>query len=193
MLDTFNDSKVANELSEPIVGSLFQVQIIPNPSVGLSSFVVEFTEQQIKTVSGFDAFERVPELIEQNYGQGAKGLYPGIILDQVIDLSFSANVNLRGDDGTNATTLIVLKKMKDKQYNRATGSRGLARDCVFTVIVRRITKDKKVWYTATCENCLFTADGVTGLDEVNIDSNEAADISFSIRSTKNKAQMVSDI
>lgn len=190
MLDTYEDSQVANELAEPVVNSLFEIQIIPNPSVSLG-VNVEFLQEQIKTVAGLDGFERMPELTEQMVGGGASGLFPGIVVNQVIDLAFTANVNLRGDEGTEATSMITLKRMKDKQYNRATGARGLAKDCVFTVVIRRLTKDKKIWYVATCENCLFTADGITGLDGLDISANEAVELGFNLRSTKNKIQYAS--
>lgn len=192
MIDKYQDSKVANELAEPIISSQFRIQIIPNPkTVGLDSLTIDILQEQIKKISGFDAFEKVPETIEQTIGPGTKAHFPGVVIDQTIEMSAEFNVNLRGDDGTDATTFVALKRMKDKQYDRSTGVRGLLKDCAFTVIVYRLTKDGKVWWTATMENCLFQAQGIAGLDEVNLESNDAAVLQVAWKSPKSKVEIVS--
>lgn len=190
MINRFVDSIVANELAEPVIPSLFEIQIIPNPATGITDFDISVAREQIKTLSGFDAFERAPALIEQSIGAGVKALFPGIQVDQTVEMSCTANLNLRGSDGTEATTLLVLKKMKDMQFNRATGTRALKKDCVFTVIVRRLTKDQKVWWKAEMTNCLFTDSGITGLDGLDLDSDEVSMLNFTWKSDKNYVQMV---
>jgi hypothetical protein len=193
MITKFSDSTVANELAEPVIPSLYEIQFIPNAATGLTGVSVDIAREQIKSVSGMDAFERVPALIEQSLGGGAKALFPGVQVDTTVELGVTANLNLRGSAGTEATTLLVLKRMKDKQFNRATGTRGLAKDCVFTVIVRRLTKDRLVWWKAEMKNCLFTDAGITGLDNLDIESDEAAILNFSWRSSDNYAQLVSSL
>jgi hypothetical protein len=191
MIQTYNASKVAGELAEPIIPSLFDVSIIPPTSLGLMD--IDILQQEIKSISGFDAFERVPELIAQTFGPGIRRMFPGIVVDNVIELNVTLNVNLRGDDGTNATNLLNLKRMKDLQFNRANGVRGLKKNCIWTMIVTRYNKDKSIWGVATMENCLFGPNGITGLDEVNIESNEAAVLSFTAISDKNMLELAATI
>lgn len=191
MIKHFNASKVANELSEPIVPSLFELTVIPHPS--LMALPVNFLKEEVKSVSGFDAFEKIPAPIQQVFGAGTRRLFPGIQIDNVIELNITINVNLRGDDGIHATNLLILKKMKDLQFNRSTGNRGLKKDCVWQMIVAQHTKDDKVWRVATMQNCMFGESGITGLDEVNIESDDAAVLSFTVMSDKNKLEIASDL
>jgi hypothetical protein len=83
--------------------------------------------------------------------------------------------------------------MKDLQFNRATGKRGLKRNCVWTTIVTRFNKDGGIWYVATLENCMFGEGGITGLDEVNIESDDAAVLSCEIFSDKNYAEYAATV
>jgi hypothetical protein len=191
MIKTFNSSKVALDLDEPIVPSLFEIQIIPNASV--STLPVSILKEQIISVDGFDAFERIPEPVYQTFGPGIRRAFPGVRVDNVVELNISFNVNLGGKDGNEATTLLVLKKMKDKQYNRSTGERGLKKDCNWTMIVRQFNKNNVYWRIATMENCLFGASGITGLDGVNIEDDEPAKLSMSAVSDKNKLEFASSI
>lgn len=186
MIQTYNASKVAGELAEPVISSLFDVTIIPHPS--LAALDIALLQEEIKSVSGLDKFEQIPDTVAQQFGPGIQRLFPGMPIDNVIECNIACNLNLRGDDGTNATNLLTLKKMKDLQYNRATGKRGLKKNCIFTTIITRYNKDHSIWYVATLENCLFGANGITGLDEVNIDSSDAAVLSFTIKSDKNHAE-----
>lgn len=186
MIRKYNDSVVANEMAEPILPSLFELTIHPHPSLQLAD--VTLLKQEIKSLSGLDAFEKIPDLISQTFGPGTRRLFPGVQCDNVIEANCTCNVNLRGDDGTAATALTTLKRMKDLQFNRATGRRGLKKECIFTVIVTRFNKDESIWYVATLENCMFGSGGITGLDEVNIESDDAATLSFTISSDKNHAE-----
>lgn len=193
MVTKFTDSTVANELAEPVIPSLFEIQFIPNPATGLVDNAVTIARSQILSISGMDAFERSPALIEQQLGGGAKALFPGVQVDQTVEMGVTCNLNLRGASGTEATTLLVLKKMKDQQYNRATGARGTKRDSCFTVIIRRLTKDRLVWWKAEMKNCLFTDAGITGLDSLDLNSDEAAILNFSWISDNNFHQLVSSL
>lgn len=186
MIKKFTDSIVANENAEPIFASLFELTIIPHISLG--ALPIEILKQEIKSLSGFDKFEVVPDTVYQTFGAGTRRAFAGVQVDNVVELNVSANLNLRGEDGTNATNLITLKRMKDLQFNRATGQRGLKKDHVFQVIVNRTTKDDKIWCVLTMQNCIFGASGVTGLDEVNIESDDIASLSFTLISDKNKAE-----
>lgn len=191
MIQTYNASKVAGEMAEPIMPSLFEVTIVPPETLG--ALDVNLLKEEIKSVSGFDAFERVPALVSQTFGAGTRRLFPGIQVDNVVELNVTLNVNLRGDDGTNATNLVTLKRMKDLQFNRATGKRGNKRDCAWTMIVTRYNKDKSIWGVATMENCMFGESGITGLDEVNIESDDAAVLSFSVQSDKNMLELAATV
>lgn len=191
MIKHFNASKVANELAEPIIPSLFEATIIPHPS--LAALPVDLLREEIKSVGGFDAFEKVPPPIQQVFGAGTRRLFPGVQIDNVIELNVTLNVNLRGEDGTEATTLITLKRMKDLQFNRANGNRGLKKDCVWQFIVTKYTKDDKIYCVATMQNCLFGESGVTGLDEVNIETDEAAVLNFTVQSDKNTIEWAATI
>lgn len=191
MIKTFNNSKVANELAEPIIPSLYEITIIPHPSLALAD--IELLREEIKSVSGFDKFEAIPDTIYQTFGAGTRRAFAGVQVDNVVELSVTCNVNLRGDDGTEATTLIMLKRMKDLQFNRGTGQRGLKKNHVFQVIVTRHTKDDQVWGVATMQNCIFGPGGITGLDEVNIESDDAATLSFTLVSDKNKLELAATI
>lgn len=190
-LKTYNSSQVAGEVDEPIMPSLFDVKIFPPAS--LSALPIELLQQDIKSISGFDAFEKIPATVQQTFGTGKHRHYTGVQVDNMIELSITANVNLRGDDGTHATNLLTLKKMKDLAYNRATGQTGLTRDCVFKMVVTRHTKDDKIWMVATMEHCLFGEGGVTGLDEVNIETDEPVTLSFTVKSDKNYCETADSI
>lgn len=191
MIRKYNDSKVANENAEPILPSLFEITIIPPASLALAD--ISLLKDEIKSVSGLDAFEKVPALVSQTFGPGTRRLFPGVQVDNVIEANVTCNVNLRGDDGTNATNLLTLKRMKDLQFNRATGRRGLKRDCVWSMIITRFNKDDSIWYVATLENCMFGEGGITGLDEVNIESDDAATLSFTVSSDKNHAEYAATV
>lgn len=191
MIQTYNASKVANELAEPIIPSLFKIRITPPDS--LLALPVDILSEEIKSISGFDAFEKVPDLIYQTFGPGTRRQFPGVTVDNVVELSVTCNVNLRGDSGTHATNLLTLKKIKDLAYNRATGKRGTKAEACFTVTVSRFNKDWQVWNVYTMENCLFGASGITGLDECNIESDEAVTLSFTLISDKNKSELADDI
>lgn len=186
MIKHYGASQVANENAEPIIPSLFHATIIPHPALGAAP--VELLREEIKSVSGFDAFERVPALISQTFGAGTRRLFPGVQVDNVIELSITCNVNLRGEDGTEATNLITLKRMKDRQFNRAIGQRGLKKDAVWQMIVVKHTKDDQIYAVGTMQNCLFNESGITGLDECNIETDDAAVLSFTAISDKNKMQ-----
>lgn len=191
MIQTYNASKVAGEMAEPIMPSLYEITITPQES--LLALPIDLLKEEVKSLSGLDAFEKIPELVYQTFGAGTRRHFPGVQVDNVIECNVTCNVNLRGDDGTHATNLLTLKKMKDLQFNRATGKRGMKKNCTFTTIVTRYNKDKSVWYVATLENCLFGSSGITGLDEVNIESDDAATLSFTIVSDKNHAEFADAI
>lgn len=190
MIQHYNDSTVATGKHEPIIPSLFEATLIPPTT--LSALEWELLRQEIKSVSGFDAFERVPALISQTFGAGTRRLFPGVQVDNVVELNITCNVNLMGDDGTNASILLMLKKLKDLQYNRATGHRGSKATCGFTLIVKRYNKDNTIWGIATMKNCMFGESGITGLDEVNIETDDAAVLSFSVSSDDNSIQYAAD-
>lgn len=186
MIKKFTDSTVANELAEPVFPSLFELTIIPNEKI--VGAPIELLKQEIKSISGFDKFEAVPDIVYQTFGPGTRRAFAGVQVDNVVELNVTCNLNLRGDDGTDATNLITLKRMKDLQFNRSTGQRGLKKDHIFTVIINRQTKDDKIWCVLTMEHCMFGASGITGLDEVNIESDDVATLSFTLVSDKNKAE-----
>lgn len=190
MVKKFTDSTVANELSEPIFPSLFEITFIPH--VSLAAAPVEILKQEVKSVSGFDGFEKVPDTVYQTFANGTRRAFAGVIVDNVIELNVTINVNLRGEDGVEATNLVTLKRMKDLQFNRATGQRGIKKNHVFQVIVNRLTKDDKIWCILTMQNCIFGPAGITGLDEVNIESDDIATLSFTLVSDKNKAEYAAD-
>lgn len=191
MIQTYNASKVAGEMAEPIIPSLYEITIIPPAS--LVALDVQLLKEEVKSVSGFDAFERVPALISQTFGAGTRRLFPGVQVDNVVELNITMNVNLRGDDGTNATNLITLKRMKDLQFNRASGRRGLKTEAVWSMIVSRYNKDHSIWGVATMEHCMFGESGITGLDECNIESDDAAVLNFTAISDKNKLELAATI
>lgn len=184
----YNSSQVANEVAEPIQPSLFEFKIFPQAV--LAALPVELLQDEIKSVSGLDAFEKIPATVTQKFGGGNQRHYTGVNVDNMIECTVNCNVNLRGDDGTHATNLLTLKRMKDLQFNRATGRRGLTRDAIFKTVITRHTKgdNPKIWYVATLEHCLFGEGGITGLDEVNIETDDAAVLSFVIRSDKNQCE-----
>jgi hypothetical protein len=191
MIQTYNASKVAGEMAEPIIPSLYEITIIPPAS--LVALDVQLLKEEVKSVSGFDAFERVPALISQTFGAGTRRLFPGVQVDNVVELNITMNVNLRGDDGTNATNLVTLKRMKDLQFNRASGRRGLKTEAVWSMIVSRYNKDHSIWGVATMEHCMFGESGITGLDECNIESDDAAVLNFTAISDKNKLELAATI
>lgn len=191
MIQTYNASKVAGEMAEPIIPSLYEIAIIPPAS--LVALDVQLLKEEVKSVSGFDAFERVPALISQTFGAGTRRLFPGVQVDNVVELNITMNVNLRGDDGTNATNLVTLKRMKDLQFNRASGRRGLKTEAVWSMIVSRYNKDHSIWGVATMEHCMFGESGITGLDECNIESDDAAVLNFTAISDKNKLELAATI
>lgn len=191
MIQTYNASKVAGEMAEPIIPSLYEITIIPPAS--LVALDVQLLKEEVKSVSGFDAFERVPALISQTFGAGTRRLFPGVQVDNVVELNITMNVNLRGDDGTNATNLVTLKRMKDLQFNRASGRRGLKTEAVWSMIVSRYNKDQSIWGVATMEHCMFGESGITGLDECNIESDDAAVLNFTAISDKNKLELAATI
>lgn len=191
MIQTYNASKVAGEMAEPIIPSLYEITIIPPAS--LVALDVQLLKEEVKSVSGFDAFERVPALISQTFGAGTRRLFPGVQVDNVVELNITMNVNLRGDDGTNATNLVTLKRMKDLQFNRASGRRGLKTETVWSMIVSRYNKDHSIWGVATMEHCMFGESGITGLDECNIESDDAAVLNFTAISDKNKLELAATI
>lgn len=187
----YENNRTANELAEPIQASLFQATIFPNASVvGVD---IELLQEEIKSISGLDAFEKVPVLVEQKTAGGVTRTATGVVVDNKVEATFNVNVNLRGEDGTHATNLITLKRMKDKQFNRATGERGLKKDCAFKVVINQHTKDDKIWRIITLENCMFGEGGITGLDEVNIETDDAAVLSFTVISDKNSVQYADSI
>lgn len=190
-IKTYNSSKVANEMAEPVMPSLFDVKIFPNPI--LAALPIELLQEEIKSVGGFDAFERIPATVQQTFGTGKHRHYTGVQVDNMIELSITANLNLRGDDGTNATNYLTLKKMKDLQFNRGTGNIGLTKDAVFKMVVTQHTKNDKIWRVATMEHCLFGENGITGLDEVNIESDEPAVLSWTVKSDKNYLETADSI
>ena len=191
MIQTYNASKVAGEMAEPIIPSLYEITIIPPAS--LVALDVQLLKEEVKSVSGFDAFERVPALISQTFGAGTRRLFPGVQVDNVVELNITMNVNLRGDDGTNATNLVTLKRMKDLQFNRASGRRGLKTEAVWSMIVSRYNKDHSIWGVATMKHCMFGESGITGLDECNIESDDAAVLNFTAISDKNKLELAATI
>jgi hypothetical protein len=178
-------------MAEPIIPSLYEITIIPPAS--LVALDVQLLKEEVKSVSGFDAFERVPALISQTFGAGTRRLFPGVQVDNVVELNITMNVNLRGDDGTNATNLVTLKRMKDLQFNRASGRRGLKTEAVWSMIVSRYNKDHSIWGVATMEHCMFGESGITGLDECNIESDDAAVLNFTAISDKNKLELAATI
>lgn len=191
MIKKFTDSTVADELAEPIFPSKFEVTIIPPTS--LAALPVELLKQEIKSISGLDKFEAVPDIVYQTFGAGTRRAFAGVQVDNVIESNVTCNLNLRGEDGTDATNLITLKRMKDLQFNRATGERGLKKNHAFQVIINRQSKDDKIWCVITLENCMFGPSGITGLDEVNIESDDVAVLSFTLISDKNKAEYATTI
>jgi hypothetical protein len=172
-LPHYNNAEASSKKYEPFMGSLFEVNIIPPPSIGAGSFLLE----HVNTISGL-VTDPGQGVIEQKYKQATRSYADSQPESTVVDLSINFSMNLN-----EGNELYVYKKLRDWKrliWNPLTGEQSLKKDYVGQIVVTNYNRAGDIFWIRTFHECFIAA----GLEELALDYSaaEAMPINATFRS-----------
>jgi hypothetical protein len=122
-LPHYKNSTASMNNFEPLYKSMFEVQIVPPPSVGDFKLVLE----NVKKVS-MEEMYKLPETVQQKYKFATRTYSGGSFEKTSFEITISFEVNL--NDNNSAYVFKALRKWTDLIYDPLTGRMGLKKDYV---------------------------------------------------------------
>lgn len=167
---------------DPMYQSVFEVYFSLPPAIAN-----EFSEQevilteQVTEVTGLDALQKTVQAGSQKF-LGVDVSFLNTSLDNTFaEITINLNLNLSGENGTDAYVLKCFKAWSKLGYDLADGTRTLKRDYVGANL--RIAEGNRagdIWRSFIFHDVLLTE--VTGLDTLNYVNNDARQLTVKFRS-----------
>ena len=133
---------------------------------------------QVTEVSGLDALQHTTGVGSQKF-HGVDVSYHNPMMDTTVaDVTVTLNLNLR--NVTDNFVLKVFRAWENLNYNLADGTRTLLKDYSSDSLrIAIANRDGEIWRSIVFERVLLT--GVSGLDALNYNDNEAAKLQVTFR------------
>lgn len=144
-LPHFTQSKASMNNYEPVFLNLFEVNFIPPSGVANQDMLIE----HVNSVTGLDT-DKMPAPVEQLFKSVKRRFVGSMVEETGIDLVINFSVNL--NDANQMYVYNTLREWSDICYNPATGTMGLKKDYVGTIVVQAYNKRGDVWKKYTLNN-----------------------------------------
>ncbi len=134
--------------------------------------------EQVTDVTGLDALQKNTAVGTQRF-MGVNVSFANPVIDDTrADITINFNLNLR--NGNDNFVFKVFKAWKNLNYNLADGTRTLKADYVADNIrIAEANRDGTIWRSYVFHDVLL--EEVTGLNDLNYDTNEARKLSVKFR------------
>lgn len=123
-LPHYRNSRVSQEMWEPVYQNLFTVSMVLPPSIGVDSETTNILLEGCQSIDGLDT-HKFPGITTQKYKHATRTFVDSKVDDTSLKLSMNFEVNLKYVDGrpTNLTYK-TLRKVFDLAYDPLTGRQG---------------------------------------------------------------------
>ena len=166
---------------DPMHQSIFEIAFtVPGAlaDAGFTGEELEILTQQVVSVSGLDALQKVAGASSQKFlGVDVSFLNP-TLESTTAELTVVFNLNLR--DVTDAYVLRLFKEWGRLSYDIGNGHRSLKQDYICeTMHVSEANRDGTVWREVIFKDVFIT--GLSGLDTLDYSSSEARQLTVTFR------------
>jgi hypothetical protein len=164
---------------DPVHKSIYEVYFtLPAAIQGLFAEEEVLLTEQVTTVSGLDVLQKTTPAGEQKF-YGVTVSYLNPVLDQTAaDLTMNFNLNLR--DTVDNYVLKVFKAWENLSYDLSDGSRSIKTGYISdNMRVAEANRDGSIWRSYIFHHIMLT--GVTGLDDLDYQSNDARQLTCTFR------------
>ena len=131
-LSHYRNSRVSQELMEPLYLNIFTVQIALPASLGVTAQDTNLLLEGVKNVSGLETHKMPSAVAEQKYKYANRSFAGARPTNTSIDvkLDFEVNLNYKGTDKPNNFTVKMLRSWCDLVFDPLTGYTGLKKDYI---------------------------------------------------------------
>jgi hypothetical protein len=136
------NSKAGANAWEPVIGSQFQVYLIPPVGVSNASILTE----HVKNIQGMFVENGGESSVEQQY-QTAKRSYDSNEKETVYNIQITFTLNLNDDNDNYVYSTI--KKWSRKRFNPMTGERGLKKNYIGSIVGVKFNRDGSIFWERT--------------------------------------------
>lgn len=173
------DVKAGVNKYDPVHSSIFEVFFTFPIITGVKGDDIALLPEQVTNVSGLGALHKTPTITTKKfYGIDVSFLERNLD-SSYIDFTIKFNLNLR--EATDNYVLTAFMKWRDVNYSLATGAQYLRPDYLAEKIVIHIANRAGIiWRTIVFYDCILST--ISGLEELDIISNEALSLSCTFRS-----------
>ena len=173
------DVKAGVNHYDPVHSSIFEVFFTFPIITGVKGNDIALLPEQVTNVSGLGALHKTPTITTKKfYGIDVSFLERNLD-SSYIDFTIKFNLNLR--EATDNYVLTAFMKWRDVNYSLATGAQYLRPDYLAEKIVIHIANRAGIiWRTIVFYDCILST--ISGLEELDIISNEALSLSCTFRS-----------
>lgn len=150
-LSHYLNNKASTKKYEPMYQNLFEVTVIPPPTVSGGEILIE----HVNSISGLNQ-DKGSDIIEQQYKWATRSYASGIPTSTVVDLTVNFSLNLN-----DANELYVYKTIKDwwkLAWNPLTGEQGLKKEYAGTIIVTNFNRKGDIFWQRTFHDCIPSGD-----------------------------------
>ena len=157
---------------EPVQGNLFEVTILPPAGVSGANMLL----QHVKSISGLEINKEIGTT-EQKFKFVTRSFASqpdSTSLD--VEITFTLNLN----EANEAYVYKTMKQWRDLIYNPATGTFGLKKDYVGTIIVTQFNRAGDIFRTITLEDA-FISSGLPFLTDGDYESADPQELSVTWR------------
>lgn len=174
-LPHFKNSKAAVNKWEPVYTNLFEVTILPPPSVGGGQLLLE----HVNSITGLET-ELGQEPIEQTFKQAKRSYLSTTPTETVANLTVNFSLNL--NDNLEMYIYKTIRDWKRLGYNPTTGEMGLKKDYANAqMIVSMFDRTGEIYWQRTFYD-VFVSGDVPSLGELNYETGDPAELEVNFRS-----------
>lgn len=157
---------------EPIQPNLFEVTVLPPAGVADAPLLL----QHVNSISGLELYKEIAA-VEQKYKwvtRSFAGMPDGTAVD--VTINFSLNLN----EANQAYLYKSMRQWYNLRYDPNTGTMGLKKDYVGTIVIVQFNRAGDIYRTVTLEDCQIS--GALGFtNELSYETKDAAALEVSWR------------
>lgn len=169
------NSRAGTQYFEPIYTNLFEVSIIPPQQIAGGELLLE----HVNSIGGLNQ-DKMEGVLEQFYKGATRSYASGKPETYTTDITVEFSLNL-----DEANSIYVHKTLRDwcrAIYNPLTGTQGLKRDYIGTLIVSNYTRDGQIFWRRTFRDIFPNGEALELLNEMSYDASELSVLSINFRS-----------
>jgi hypothetical protein len=173
------DVKAGVNHYDPVHSCIFEVFFTLPIITGVKGNDIALLPEQVTNVSGLGALHKTPTITTKKFYGIDVSFLDRNLDSSYIDFTIKFNLNLR--EATDNYVLTAFMKWRDVNYSLATGAQYLRPDYLAEKIVIHIANRAGIiWRTIVFYDCILST--ISGLEELDITSNEALSLSCTFRS-----------